>query len=95
MGDLKLLPCDCGRKRIALESYIVEDWNDGNFYGIADRYFYTCPRCGCSSPSATTPAEAKRAWNKMIEKKVVMPNDAKLSGRMDCDESDLYDTWPL
>lgn len=65
---MKLLPCDCGRKRIALESYIVEEWRDGDFEGTADRYFYSCLRCGRSSSSATTPEEAKREWNEMIEK---------------------------
>jgi len=67
---MKLLPCDCGRKRIALESYFVEEWNDGDFDGVADRYFYSCPRCGCSSPSATTPIEAKQEWNDMIKSKI-------------------------
>lgn len=67
---MKLLPCDCGRKRIALESYIVEEWNDGDFDGVADRYFYFCPRCGRTSLSATTLIEAKQEWNDMIKSKI-------------------------
>lgn len=66
---MKLLPCDCGRKRITLESYIVEEWFDGDFDGTADRYFYSCPRCGRSSPSAKTPTKARTEWNEMIERR--------------------------
>lgn len=62
---MKLLPCDCGCKRIVLKVYAVEEWVDGDFKGTADRYFYSCSRCGRSSPSETTPMEAKRAWNEM------------------------------
>lgn len=65
---MKLFSCDCGCKQIELKSYIVEEWFDGNFEGITDRYFYSCSRCGRSSPSATTPMEAKIEWNRKRRK---------------------------
>jgi len=65
---MKLFPCDCGCKKIELKSYIVEEWFDEDFEGTADRYFYSCSRCGRSSPSATTPMDARIEWNRKRRK---------------------------
>ena len=50
----KLLPCNCGRKRIDL------------WYQTPRGYVYKCPICGRKGIGGLTKQEARENWNKKV-----------------------------
>lgn len=64
-----LLPCSCGRKRIACDIYI-ERYYDRN---KPTRYYCYCPGCWKESKPKPTMREAREEWNAFITKQKEAP----------------------